>query len=74
MHNLDDRAHDYVIVVDIEDDNGNQATSYVHVDDVAAGETRQWDARRLITRLDAATVQCELVDVDGPYPFGLPEP
>jgi hypothetical protein len=74
VENLDDRIHDYVVVVRVRDDQRRRTTEYVHVDGVGIGELREWDHHRFLTRFDEATVACDLLGVNGPYPFGLPEP
>lgn len=71
ISNNDDHTHDYVIVVAVRDRVGRRATSRVEVDDVAAGQQQVWSTIRVLEDLDAASVECEVRDVDGPYPFDL---
>jgi hypothetical protein len=73
VDNRDDRIHDYVVVVEVGDGAGNRATSYVHVDNVGPGEHRTWDYRQLVRRLTDDDVRCDLLGVNGPFPFGLIE-
>jgi hypothetical protein len=73
IENLDDRIHDYVVVVEVGDAAGDRATSYIHVDDVAVGEQRRWSHHALVRGLDDDSLRCDLIGVNGPYPFGLVE-
>lgn len=74
IDNRDDRSHDYVLDIRIDDRTGYQTTAHVAVDDVAAGEHRAWSSDRFVRGLDAGTVACKLGEVNGPYPFDLNQP
>jgi hypothetical protein len=70
IHNLDDREHDYVIAVGVGDGVGDRVTSYIHVFDVAIGETRTWNYRQIVRNINQDAVRCDVLHVNGPFPFG----
>ena len=66
IRNLDDRAHDYRIVVEVQT-TVETKSSTASVRDVAINATAAWS-----TSLDIAgsAVTCTVTDVSGPLPFG----
>jgi Protein of unknown function (DUF2510) len=74
VDNLDDRRHDYVIVVQVVDGDDDRETLHITVDDVAAGGLRSWTITRFVDDLDSDSLRCALLRVNGPYPFGFPQP
>lgn len=74
VDNLDDRAHDYIIVIEVTDAAGARATAHATAGDVAAGRTADWHYTRLAPDMDTGAANCRVLGVNGPYPFGLQEP
>jgi hypothetical protein len=67
IRNLDDRAHDYRIVVDfIGIGEHVVASDTVAVADVGAGQTAPWSSS---VPFDESSVECAVTDVFGPPPF-----
>ncbi|MGZ4806875.1 MAG: hypothetical protein ACXV5U_10870, partial [Ilumatobacteraceae bacterium] len=65
IHNLDDRDHDYRIVVEFSTSSETKSSTAA-VRNVAADATAPWS-----TSIDIAgnTVTCKVTDVFGPMPF-----
>jgi uncharacterized protein DUF2510 len=66
IRNLDDRTHDYRIVVDFTAAGEQVASDTVAVADVAADQTAPWSSS---VELDETSVDCKVTDVFGPPPF-----
>ena len=62
IHNLDDRSHDYRIVVKFASTD-DSASSTAFVDNVAAGKTASWSASADIS---GSSISCSVTDVSGP--------
>lgn len=66
IHNLDDREHDYRIVVEFTSTSDDSDLSTVAVRHVSPDQIARWSASRLI---DGTSVECRVTDVYGPLPF-----
>jgi hypothetical protein len=73
IDNLDDRTRDYVMVIEVSEQGVYLTTAHIVVDDVDAGEHRDWDSSRFLDDVENNDPVCRLVDVTGPSPFGLPD-
>jgi hypothetical protein len=68
LTNRSERERDYTVLVQL--DLGDRRR--VEVDDVGAGETKDFVARgERAGHADGATGSCRIIDVNGPVPFGL---
>lgn len=67
IHNLDDRDHDYRIVVKFASTDDSESSTAV-VDNVAAGQTTHWSAS---ADLSGNSITCSVSDVSGPLPFDI---
>ena len=74
IENLDDRAHDYEIVIDLLDDDAQLERRHVEVRDVAAGAVAEWGTSAFVDAVDEASIVCDVAGVNGPFPFGLTQP
>ena len=72
IDNLGERTRDYVMVIEVSERGVYVATARINVDDVDAGEHRNWDSARFLDDIADDNPVCGLVDVTGPSPFGLP--
>ena len=71
LTNVDDRAGDFAVLVSFTrpgTDNAHRSAR-VSLEDVAPGATERFEVRRAVTLDD---VDCLIVRVDGPLPFGIP--
>ena len=66
VHNLDDHAHDYRIVVKFTGNGGDSNDDTETVRNVAADATAEWTASAAVA---GTAVSCEVTDVFGPLPF-----
>ncbi|MFN8023287.1 MAG: DUF4190 domain-containing protein [Acidimicrobiales bacterium] len=72
IENLDDEAHDYVVVIAVTERSGDLLERRsVEVADVAPGEVRDWTTLVLVSGAVPDTPSCELRDVTGPFPWGI---
>lgn len=71
IENLDDRTHDYSIVIEVVDGGDVVDRDNVPVDGVAAGEVRRWEHLILTRRTIPTDSDCDIFAVNGPFPFGL---
>jgi hypothetical protein len=72
--NLDDRSHDYEIVIDLLDDDASLERRHVTVRDVAPGTIAEWDTSAFIDATAETSLVCDIAGVNGPFPFGLTQP
>jgi Protein of unknown function (DUF2510) len=67
IHNLDDREHDYRILVKFSG-TGDSTSSTAIVADVGADQTTAWSASADIS---GGSITCSVTDVFGPMPFDI---
>jgi len=66
IHNLDDHAHDYRIVVKFTGSGGDSSDDTETVKGVAVDATAAWSASAVVA---GTSVSCAVTDVFGPLPF-----
>jgi len=66
IRNLDDRARDYRIVVEISNAGEQAKVTMVRVPGVGPGQTEQWSSSAIAS---SSSVVCRVTDVLGPLPF-----
>lgn len=72
IENLDDRRHDYVIVVDLFDHGGRFDRRHITVRDVEPGDPVEWTSSEFVDDdIDDTSITCEVAHVNGPFPFGV---
>lgn len=70
LRNTGDRVGDYTVVVGFvrADTDNTHRTVRVTIDDVEPGATAQFDAQ---SQIALAAIDCRIIDVNGPLPFGV---
>ena len=68
IRNLDDRDHDYRLVVEFQSPSDGKKLSTIAVRNVGPGDTVDWSSSAAIT---GTSVTCRVTDVFGPAPFDI---
>ena len=68
IHNLDDRDHDYRLIIEFRSTSDETKLSTVAVRNVGPGDTADWSSSAAIA---GTSVACRVTDVFGPAPFDV---
>ncbi len=70
IRNLDDRNHDYRLIVEFQNPSDDKKLATIAVRDVSPGDTVDWSSSAAIA---GTSVTCRVTDVFGPAPFDIDE-